>query len=113
MANPGRPRIARAPRDSTFYEVRKPQVYDSDSNALGVNWPIFLVGCVAVAGAIILIRTKSNATITGPGLVVGQDYISPIEQIPNITQRLLQQHAGTYDPAGSSATYTSHPGVIN
>lgn len=46
------------------------------------------------------------------GLEVGQDVMAPVEQIPNITQRLVQQYDGTYDPSGSTATSASYPGVL-
>ena len=109
MANPGRPRIARAPSDPTFYQVRKPASGNSDSDALGLNTRLFLIGCFSAALAILFLRNRD----TVQGVVVGQDAISPVEQIPNITQRLIQQADGSYDPSGSSMHYPTYPGLVN
>jgi hypothetical protein len=69
------------------------------------------MGSVIIAVMIFYLRTRSQA-IQNTGLIVGQDVMSPIEQIPNITQRLTQQAQGSYDPTGSTATSASYPGVL-
>lgn len=72
------------------------------------------MGSVIIAVILFYIRSKDTGvkTYTGPGLVTRQDVSAPVEQIPNITQRLVQQAAGSYDPAGSTATSASYTGVI-
>lgn len=67
------------------------------------------MGAVIVSVIIYYIRTKQQV-VTGP--VVMQDVNAPIEQIPNITQRLVQQYEDTYTPEGSAMRYPSYPGVI-
>lgn len=71
------------------------------------------MGAVIVSVIVFYIRTKDRGVITGPGLVSHQDPFAPIEQIPNITQRLNQQFEGTYTPEGSAMRYPSYPGVIS
>lgn len=112
MADSIRPAIKRAPSSATFYKVRFPSRVNSDSDALGVIYPLFFLGCVIIAVAIFLIRSKQTGAINAPGLLVEQDPVAALELLPNITQRINQQAAGTYDPSGSTATSASYPGVI-
>lgn len=114
MADSIRPAIKRAPSSPTFYEIRRPEGTNSHSNALGLNYPLFLIGAVIISVILLFIRNNHSKfkSFYGPGLEVSQDVSSPIEQIPNITQRLNQQAAGSYDPAGSTATAASYTGVI-
>lgn len=72
------------------------------------------MGAVIISVILLYVRNNSSKfkSFYGPGLEVQQDVSAPIEQIPNITQRLNQQAAGSYDPAGSTATSASYTGVL-
>lgn len=63
-----------------------------------------------MALVIYVIRARDRDTITGPGLYVGNQSIAVIEQVPNITQRLVQQYEDSYTPQGSTTTAASYPG---
>src|SRR5690348_6275663 len=99
MADSIRPVIKRAPSSSAFYQVRGAEGSNSNSNALGVIYPLFFLGAVIISVVLFYIRKKDAfKSFYGPGLEVHQDVSAPIEQIPNVTQRLNQQAAGSYDP---------------
>lgn len=101
MANPGRPRIARAPSSTTFYQVRGTPSDDSHANSVGVIYPIFFVGCVVIALAVFYVRMNSAQGVQQ--LVVTPDYNAVLDLVPNVTQRLLHQASGSYTPKGATA----------
>lgn len=102
MANSFRPKLKRAPSKSTFYEVRGTPSNNSNSNAVGINYPLFLIGILITALVIFILRSKQS--VEG-GLVTVPD-VSQVELIPNITQRLVAQSKGIYEPEGSAMSYS-------
>lgn len=101
MANPGRPRIYRAPSESTFYEVRGTPSDNSHTSPVGVIYPIFFLGCAIIAIGLFYVRGKQAHGIQQ--VVVTPDYNAVLDLVPNTTQRLLQQTIGSYNPNGAPA----------
>lgn len=102
MANPGRPRIVRAQSSTTFYEVRGTPSDNSHTSPVGVIYPIFFMGCVAIAILLLYVRNQ-NAPHGIQQVVVTPDYNAALDLVPNITQRLLSQASGAYTPKGATA----------
>ena len=101
MANPGRPRIYRAPSSATFYEVRGTESDNSHTSPVGVIYPIFFLACVIIAIGLFWIR--GNQAHGVQQLVVTPDQNAILDLVPNVTQRLLQQANGSYTPKGAAA----------
>lgn len=101
MANPGRPRIYRAPRSTTFYEIRGTESNDSHTSPVGVIYPIFFLATVIIAVALYWYRGQHSAHGIQQ-LIVTPDYNAAVELVPNITQRLLAQASGSYSPKGAA-----------
>lgn len=124
MANPGRPIIARAPSKSTFYQVRGPTSPNSNSDALGINYPAFALAVVVIAGILFFIRSKDRGhqlaisaigdkysydysapesrTVEGIGLYLKPEPLSDLAGIQNLTGMVQKINAGTFQPKGSA-----------
>lgn len=109
MANSLGPNIKRTSSKSTFYEVRGTPRNNSNSNAVGLNYPLFLLGILITALVIYILRARK---LVEGGLVTIPEAVQ-VEQIPNITQRLIAQSEDIYEPKGSAMSSSSYPGVPN
>lgn len=109
MANSLGPNIKRTTSKSTFYEVRGTASNNSNRNAVGLNYPLFILGILITALVIYILRARK---LVEGGLVTIPEALQ-IEQVPNITQRLIAQSEGIYEPQGSAMSSNSYPGVPN
>lgn len=74
---------------------------------MGINYPLFLIGILITALVIFIIRSRQPVE----GGLVTVPVATQVEQIPNITQRLIAQASGVYEPEGSAMSSRSYPGV--
>jgi hypothetical protein len=109
MADSFKPRVKRATSTSAIYQVRWPEGSNSNRNALGVNYPLFFLGSVIIAGVIFFIRSKQGNFIYGPGKIIIPNPFPDIPYIQNLTQQARQQAAGTYQPDQVDRYYPTTP----
>lgn len=102
MADSFRPRITRASRSTAIYKVRFPESGNSNSNALGVNYPLFFLGAVIISVIIFYLRSVPHSkVVVGSGLIAYPNPLNSVYAIENTTARVEKQATGEYLPVSS------------